>query len=519
MPLLNTFLDSIGLQLTLMKDVVRRYTEVQKVKKIYTTESNHYKIACDGDLFVICNMWISKKNLKQLAFVIAKEEIDLATINIDSLPMEGVQIIHKVDSHALSSISKLIERKKDGESNYFKLPFINKSYIPQLAEHKFYFALICEPADPSLKEEFKIVVDQVYLHDKDEMEAFKQTPHEYIMKKAITFEYETTLENNKINLLAPFSVACILVQTEKNVDNFECTIKHQNEVVRKYKLSTDDPNHEIFRTEDKNTFVIDPFDNMFQDNTAQLTSVIHMREGSYIELEGKHKISVTYILVDVLRYISGLVGLSFNAEIDLHPPIPEVQQPPPLPEINQPEREVEYDYEVPLDLPGRLDNHDEDDLELFRAWKLLPFYQRSFQDMQRKISNFVVKFTVSLYKSYSMITAINKPLDEENNTCVVSLETIPKGGYYYSCSKPKCNKTFDHLTYHKCICHNTKFYFACPNCKHKINYFPQLYRNASFLGFKYGTWKYLFTCMTVVGLVGCAVTFKSTFDVDKSSVA
>lgn len=480
---------------SLVQEGYETFSEIQKVRNYYQTKNHRFQFTSkEEDVFVLHNIWIPRKNLKSVAFLMLAKCIDVQKLQLQDLPLSNVDTILKIDAAALSSISNLIDKNHE-KNDYYKLPFLNKSYIPKAIEDYNYFAIICEPLDPSLKEEFNIVVDKVYPHEKDEIRRILQLPKEYLIRRTITFNYETTAVNNKIKLLSPQSLSYLMIHTEKDVSKLECTIKHKNKVERKYVLTTGDPNYALFASndEDKNTFLIDPYENMFDDNVSQPKGVIHMRKGSYLEFGegGIHKVSVTYVVYDIIRYLGGMVGFIYEQSFD------RIKQDLLVDEEEEEDEEKEKDNEIqqvaarePVFVPFR-----EDSLELQRQWVLLSYYR----GLPKRILSWVFGSALYVFKSYSKITAINSPLGAFFDICAISYKQIRAGDYYYSCKQ--CLRNFDHDAFmNRAICADES-YSVCPNCKHnKMDTFPQMYRNSSFLGIKYGNWKYVFTGASIFGL-------------------
>ena len=480
--------------LSLLQEGYKIFTEIQKVRNYYKTENHRFKFTSgedDEDLCVLHNIWIPRKNLKRVAFLMITNLIDLQKLNLKDLPTKNVDTILNIDASALSSISKLID--KDHENNdYYKLPFLNKSYIPKTIKNYTYFAIICEPLDPSLKEEFNIVVDRVYPHDTDEIRRFLQYPKEYLVKRTITMKYETTAENNKIQLLSPCALAYLMIHTEKDVSELDCTITHKNNRVRKYALSTEDPNYALFASDDdnnKNTFIIDPYENMFDDNVSQPKGAIYMMNGSYLELgPGAHKVSVTYVIYDIIRYLGGMVGFVHELYFDT---IKQDLLVDDADKVDDKEEKKTSEIVKPDFIPFR-----ENDSRLKSQWALLQYYRR----VPKRILSWVFGSALYVFKTYSKITAINSPLGAFFDMCVVSNKLIRSGGYYYSCKD--CHLNFDHDAFMQRAAYADEAYCTCPNCHCKMDTFPPLHRNCKFLGFKYGNWKYMFMGASFFGIAG-----------------
>ena len=61
-------------------------------------------------MYVINNIWISKKNLKNVAFVICKNSVDSNLFTYKSLleTNDDIQIIHKIDVDALVTLNNIV---------------------------------------------------------------------------------------------------------------------------------------------------------------------------------------------------------------------------------------------------------------------------------------------------------------------------------------------------------------------------------------------------------------------------
>lgn len=504
MPFLHSEINS-NPHFTFTREKFLRCTEVQKVKKKYCTEKRKFVFPPEGDeTFILWNVWISKRNLSKVAFIIADKSIDINTIEYDSLPRLGVMVIHKLDVNALSSINQLI---KNTNTNYYKIPFINRAYNPRFLESDDkYCALICE-GEGDEEEEFKIVTDQVYMHDQYEIDDLIRIGHIYIIKKAITYEYQTTAENPKIELLSPYSMAYIMVQTEKNVTSLLASIKHHNDKIRIYELTIDDPDFDGLAMEDRNTFIIDPLDNMHNDLELIPKGAIHVSEGSFLEVDGEQKVSVTYVLFDQIEYSRHII-LTHNRGIDVIAEEDELE----LVEAAHEEGgdEVIAQEEKPVHLPPVIAGRNlavcYEDCDEYEKWMqfegLFKMYTKSFEDVATKSARKFKVFLLWTFKKVSKAIAANKLLDEERDTCILSFEKIKNGGYYYSCPGENCNKTFDHDTCHNCIMYTNTFFFECPNCFSYIQSLPPVYRNYYYLcGLKYGTWTHMLIVLLFIGSI------------------
>jgi hypothetical protein len=414
------------------------------------------------------------------------------TITYQSLlePNENICVVNNINVDSLSTLNKIVNNKNQ---KYFELPYANKCFIPQLIDQNMYYLIVCDPLDNSINDEFKVISNYVYLHNDQEIKRYVQVAHEYLINRYETYEYETSIDNTKIDIKPNIGCAYIIINSNKNLKNLTCSIKHENGVVRSYELSTDDPEYQEYKSanDNINTFIIDPYKNISSNNECQPHGVITIMPDSHIELNDAYKIQITYVMFDVIRIIGGLTYLAFNGidnTIDNQIIEPQNENPDQNPIAIQ-----DIDIPIPIQVPILDDNIE----TIINYQKLIKMYSESYQKFWNLIGKKIVIATIYTYGIVDMIIAKNNKLLSDENICVVSLEEIKNGEYYYNCEQ--CNKIFERKTYHNCVMYNKGYLFQCPNCRKTIMSFPELKRNYNFFGLKYGNLNMVFGTMIFIG--------------------
>ena len=468
-------------QITLIKDVYKRHTNIQKVKKHFKTTNNNFKFIAEQDnMYVINNIWISKKNLKNIAFVICKNSVDANLITYKSLsePNDDIQIIHKIDIDALVVLNKIVDNQN---KKYLRLPCNDNPFIPQLIDQNMYYLIVCDPIDKINNNLFDIYSSYVYLHDQTEINKFNALTHEYLIKRYETIEYETSIQNTKVELKSNIGCALLIIQCNKSLKNITCNIKHANDIVRSYNLSIDDPEFvKLSENNDLNTFIIDPFSNVLLEK-KQPQGLLEIMPESHIELDDAYKIKITYVLYDVFLIKNGLAGLLKQI------PLQVIEEPIIIQPI--------IDNNNNNNNNNNNDNNNDNVIDHYT--KLIHMYTNTYAKFFVQFSKFATIFIMNCYEIIEIIGAINQKLPSDDNICVVSLEEIKYGDYYYNCEQ--CNKVFEKKTYHNCIIYHKNYTFNCPNCRKTTNNFPSLKKNYDFFGLKYGNIKMFFGICILFG--------------------
>ena len=498
-------------QITFLKSVYRRHTDIYTQKVTHKSVNNKIKIEPTNFLGCIQHMWLNNiSNIKNVAFFIVKDHVDIEQINFNteqslsnannveaaSLPtvegsdnevtsnansVEGgenvvaglhdIQILHKISFSGLYSMNCNYNRQHD----LLEIPNNSMHLVPALIHNNnrnAYILCAIESHDGNTYP-YELTIKYAIANGRDEIRRFDLVSHEYLLKRMISFKHDIKLGENNIPIdVHNFPVAHIIVNTDKNlssqmkltynldVPNFALELPQDMRIVQEMTVIENDPEHFKMTNDKYDTYILDPYENATtnqasdynaDDNDALPSG--HQPAGNYEMrdtsfLQVNSTVETTVDITYVVFDVMSIVGENVLLTSNVAPP--PIPEPVPLP-ID--ENQINNNF-IPADI----------------NWGL----PRRYGDRATDLSMYD-HIAERLYQLIEIGSAGYKKLAKDDNKCLITWEEIGPGEYYYECDQ--CKKCFSQSAYKEWYRSSTSNDFVCPHCRLSVQHYPRLYTN------------------------------------------
>lgn len=501
-------------QITFLKSVYRRHTDIYTQKVIHKSVNNKIKIEPTNFLGCIQHMWLNNiSNIKNVAFFIVKDHVDIEQINfnteqsvqgansveVTSLPnVEGsdnevtsnansvenveatglhdIQILHKISFSGLYSMNCNYNRQHD----LLEIPNNSMHLAPALMHNNnrnAYILCVIESHDGNTYP-YELTIKYAIANSRDEIRRFDQIGHEYLLKRMISFKHNIELGENNIPIdVHNFPVAHIIVNTDKNlasqmkltynldVPNFALEQPEQGHpedmrIVQEMTVIENDPEHFKMTNDKYDTYILDPYGNAttnqpsdynVNDNDALPSG--HQPAGNY-ETRDTSFLQVNSTVettVDITYVVFDVLSLvGENVLLTSNVAPPPIQELVPLPVDENPINNNFIMADINWGLPRRHRDRATD----------LSMYDHIAE---------------RLFQLIEIGSAGYKKLAKDDNKCLITWEEIGPGEYYYECDQ--CKKCFSQSAYKEWYRSSTSGDFVCPHCRLSVQHYPRLYTN------------------------------------------
>jgi hypothetical protein len=311
-------------------------------------------------------------------------------------------------------------------------------------------------------------------NSEEEIRRFQNVAHKYLCKRLITNYYKIKkgfnrimLETNKlctshfilntqsniadklnIKFNAYFPSSMNIPYNENNENNdaeIEINIRDKlnDGKILKYTCTLHEIQHDSefnCKNDYNDTYVFDAFNNIQNTDNHQPNGHMELTNESNLviqsEIDQEIDIEITFCTYDVLRIFNNQVIFATQYQ----EPIPEpVVNPIPDPVVNP----IINPIVNPI-----IDKQDK------------------FQYYEHIILNFI--------QMYERMIAERRYLDDDENCCLISLDEIKYGEYYYACDQ--CKKPFGYESFKQMFIREN-YTRKCPHCRITLNHYPKLYIN------------------------------------------
>lgn len=485
--------------ITFGKNVYKQHTNCFQKTIPYNFENNRVKInPLEFPIDIIHNMWITQcDKIKKLSLFLVGNLVDISQMTVDSVnDADNIQIIHKMSINGLKSLNNLHEIKN--KPNTLEILYNNIIFIPNILNNdnrNKKLVLIIDPLDNQILNDCKLIIKYLIPNSVNEINRFQQVGHEYLCKRLVTNYYKINKGFNRIMLSTnnlctshfvvntPLNMANDLnitfnayFNSEMGIPNNELNndpdvnpdaeieqsihdqINSGAVVKNKYILDEvfNDPSYGYYMKHNCDTYVFDAFKNIKyrEELNIQPAGHLQLKNESNLVIQSKHEqsidLEITFCTYDILR----IIGSNVYFTSQYMPPVPPVVPAPepvpePVPELVPPVVPI-----PPVIIPN-------------------PIVETPDVSKKDKIENYG-HLILTVVKLYEWLTAKRRHLDVENDICLITLDKIKYGAYYYACEK--CHKPFDYESY-KWTYVSENYLHRCPHCRCTLQHYPPLYIN------------------------------------------
>lgn len=498
-------------QVTFFKSVYRRHTNSLQQKDKYIFQNNRIAVPVSDELDILTDVWISNiNNIKSVALFMIEN-----TVNPDSITVDSVSSTDSTDIMLFTKLNKTILDVLNGENNtnYFKFPISEKALstcMTAVRNKKILFVI--DTVDENIQH--NIIIRRSISNYYDEKRRFAQVPHEYLVKKFKTVEYDINVGENVIDMeFINNGMSHIYLNTVKNVpDALEVNVEYNvicdnqindDQCFSEKKLiyncieSNSDPEYAKFATEKYDTYIFDAFKNVnsqselssgstdYCETTEWINRVsghqphgcLKITKGNCFKINSKikTKMEITYVIFDVLR-IFGLQMCFFsqcaNNQLNLLKEVEEAE----ATDAEAVEAAVAAEAEANADV----------ELEQMRQKQAntMEYHNDKYKEIQKikLYVNLIYDMLLEIEKKKAQLKFIKE--DNENNYCYISSEKIKTDEYYYEC--PNCVAKYNYQNLKNALDNNDGHIISlsnileppsCKSCNYFYKEYPQLYIN------------------------------------------
>lgn len=473
-------------QITFQKDVYRRHVEFYKTTTEFDFIGNHAEIFYETDVnssikqIVVNNV----KNIKHLTLFIVGKNIDLNSLtpftdtvcneiplfpnnnelNIDN-HLTNIFIIASLSNKALKTNAIIYNHKshKIDETKYGIIPICNNFLYLKMLKENYKMVMVIEKYDESIVNH-KIIVTANFTNSHDEQRRFNDAAHECLIKRYQTKKYNLQVGENVIPFDFTAHALSHMFVNSDNPININYQIKIDNKIVPEnpiilnstMKNSNDDLLFFSYRTTAFNTYYYDAGENIKGQHQPIGHTIINDECKFIIDSTIDCEIDITYVLFDIVRYISNefVIASDISRFTPLSP--------------------TEIVTVVPHDPIAQINaNHEQTPVE-----RVIPALIQIPEPNKKEINIYAMMSYNELFlkfiKEYEISTSICKKLSNDNNECAIDQAEISIDGFYYIC--PQCNKPFEkeNLLNWSIKKHGE---LSCPCCRFEFDSLPQIFIN------------------------------------------
>lgn len=477
-PFMDAYLTSAP-QITFLKSVYRRHTDLLKKKETITFKNGLAKIPKHNVISILQNVWIDNwQNIDELYVLMTSlsERHIRQFVDSNSKSNDKIYIIDKLSLNALKLYNNIVHPietafNKKHQEKFISIPCHTLAFVPKLlakANKQIVFAIKYKD---NVSKKNTLHAKYSISNDRDETKKFIQYSHEYLVKRFVTHKINLKKGKNKINwpyINIPVIYMCLIAEKKSEL---KIKVKHNVKILGEeiatntHKLNeiSDDPDNFEYQHKDFDTFVLNQGESLnFQSLSFQPTGHFKMEIGSHIIIESKKvmSIDIIYSLYNVLRYyrnddqLSQKVEFAYTlnkteSELDairtaelldenyMASYMPTIEKDCDKTIINENDRNV-----------GHCDNTDRFEMPREIAWYNGLTQANGYYEEDKMINpygmskiskkDYLLNKFDKLYKLielFEFTNCIKKRIKDENAICCIDHERIKEKEFYYKCDK------------------------------------------------------------------------------------
>lgn len=516
---------SIRPEITLAREVHRKHTDIIGRKCNYNFINSRVLISPTEKIEIINKIWITNShNIKNISIFLVDNNIDYNTITtstLETLENNNIIILDKLSNHFLNTINN--------SNNIWEIPVSSKHLIPYVinrANKKI--LIVIDKINENI--ESSLILKLLIVNSETEKQRFINISHENLIKKISTCEHEIKKGKNVINydtINKTLAFLIIIIPKKSSTENYKFDINFKykigdSELIQKIVESKYDPEYcKLINTDKVYSYIFDSFDNINSKcieypyisliNVAfgnQPKGYLKIESGSLFEIYSEIDTTITigYVNFDLLKFHS-IQNQLFNVYLidqkyeeennrleinnfsennnnneDINEDINEVinevineyingDENDSISESNHDNNIYENDI---IGINNDDDNDDNDDDADDFNFRINEINNLSNRVMLKMYGSLIYDEIIRLEKS----KAVPRLIVDENDKCIISMEKIKTGEYYYKCDK--CSAVYEISNLKKWIESNKNMYNSkvkCPHCNCVYSKYPKMYIN------------------------------------------